>query len=330
MSGAPHGGSPETGAKLVALSGGIGGAKLALGLAQLLGEALTVIVNTGDDFEHLGLHISPDVDTAVYTLAGLVNPDPGWGRGNETWTFMQVLAGLGGPTWFKLGDGDLAMHVERTRRLRAGEALTDICMHVTARLGVSARILPMSDDPVRTVLETDAGTLGFQDYFVREQCRPAVRSIRFEGAETARPTQKVRRALSAPKLAGVIICPSNPWLSIDPILAVPGMRAAVRDAGVPVIAVSPLIGGKAVKGPAAKIMHELELRPDSATIAQHYAGLLDGLLIDAQDKALADRIALPTRVTNTFMQTLEDKIALARECVLFCKRLAGAKARKDG
>ena len=247
--------------RYVALSGGVGGAKLSLGLAQLLGERLTVIVNTGDDFEHLGLHISPDVDTALYTLAGVVNPETGWGRRDETWTFMAALQQLGGPGWFKLGDADLATHIERTRRLRSGETLTSITAHLAQSFGVKSRILPMCDEALRTVVETDQGPLAFQDYFVREQCRPTVRAIRFDGAQAAKPSPQVRAALADPALAGIIICPSNPWLSVDPILAVPGLREAIRASGAPVIAVSPIIAGKAVKGPTAKIMRELNLEP---------------------------------------------------------------------
>ncbi len=333
----------------VALSGGVGGAKLSLGLAELLGRGadpslpalrscrddrregsdprLTIIVNTGDDFEHLGLAISPDVDTALYTLAGLVNEATGWGRRDETWTFMDALRQLGGPTWFRLGDGDLATHVDRTQRLAAGETLTGICAHLAAKLGVAAQILPMSDDAVRTTVQTDQGTLAFQEYFVREQCRPAVRGIRYEGAATAKPSAPALQALAAPTLAGIIICPSNPWLSVDPILAVPGLREALKDTGAPLIAVSPIIARNAVKGPAAKIMAELGLEPDACTIARHYAGLIDGFVIDREDAALADDIGVPTLVTNTMMRALDDKVALARQCLAFCDRLADGARR---
>ena len=306
----------------VALSGGVGGAKLSLGLAHLLGDRLSIVANTGDDFEHVGLHVSPDVDTALYTLAGIVNPETGWGRRDETWTFMEALAKLGGPTWFRLGDGDLAMHVDRTRRLRAGETLTAFCAHAAARLGIAARILPMTDDPVRTIVETDAGTLAFQEYFVREQCRPVVRAIRFEGAADARTTQQVLAALSAPTLTGIIVCPSNPWLSVDPILAVPGLAPALKASGAPIIAVSPIIAGKALKGPAAKIMGELGLAVNSASIARHYAGLIDGFVVDTADAALVPDLGVPALVTNTVMQTVDDKVALARDCLDFCARLA--------
>ena len=312
----------------VALSGGVGGAKLSLGLARLLGERLSVIVNTGDDFEHLGLHISPDVDTALYTLAGLVNEETGWGRRDETWTFMGALAKLGGPTWFKLGDGDLATHVDRTARLAAGETLTGICAHLAVKLGVTARVLPMTDGKVRTVVETERGTLAFQEYFVRDQCRPAVRDIRYEGAAAAKPAPQVLEALAAPTLAAIIVSPSNPWLSVEPILALPGMRKALRAQGVPVIAVSPIIAGKAVKGPAAKIMAELGLEPDSRSIAWHYEGLIDGFVIDTADEALAAGMPMPAIVTNTMMRTLDDKVALARQCLAFCDRLARGAGRE--
>jgi LPPG:FO 2-phospho-L-lactate transferase len=317
-------------ATYVALSGGIGGAKLALGLARLLGERLTIIVNTGDDFEHLGLAVSPDVDTTLYTLAGVANPDTGWGRRDETWSFMAAIAELGGPTWFKLGDRDLATHVERTRRLKAGQTPTAVTAHLSARLGVTARVLPMCDEPVRTVVESEAGTLAFQDYFVRQQCRPAVRSLRYEGADEARITPQVENALSAATLAGVILCPSNPWLSIDPILAVPGMRAALRARGAPVVAVTPIIGGKAVKGPTAKIMTGLGLAPDVASIARHYGDLIDLMVVDVADSEAAGASPVRTSLAETLMRTEADKIALAQHCLALCEQLATAsrQARK--
>jgi LPPG:FO 2-phospho-L-lactate transferase len=312
-------------ATYVALSGGIGGAKLALGLARLLGERLTVIVNVGDDFEHLGLAISPDVDTTLYTLAGVANPETGWGRCDETWSFLEAIGELGGETWFRLGDRDLATHVERTRRLRAGETPTAVTAHLARQLGVAARILPMADAPVRTVVETDAGTLAFQDYFVRRQCRPVVRSLRYEGASAAQMTAEVEAALSAATLRGVIVCPSNPWLSVDPILAVPGLSAAIHASGTPVVAVSPVIGGKAVKGPTAKIMGELGVPPGLAGIAAHYGDLLDHIVVDAIDGPAACSLPVPASATRTLMQTLDDKVALARHCLAVCDQLAGAR-----
>ena len=316
-------------AKYVALSGGIGGAKLSLGLAQLLGDRLTVIVNTGDDFEHLGLYVSPDVDTTLYTLGAVVNTHTGWGRADETWSFMQALHQLGGPTWFKLGDSDLATHVERTRRLAAGETPTGITRHLAHRLGIAARILPMADEPVRTMVEADAGVLAFQEYFVRDRCRPVARRICYDGAAAAKLTPQVVDALSAPDLKGIMICPSNPWLSVDPILAVPGLRAALQASGAPIVAVTPIIGGRAVKGPTAKIMGELGLTPTAATIARHYGGLLDGFVLDAEDEALAREIEVATVIANTMMRTLEDKVTLAEACMSFCGRLA-KRARTMG
>jgi LPPG:FO 2-phospho-L-lactate transferase len=316
--------------RFVALSGGVGGAKLSLGLARLLGQRLSLIVNTGDDFEHLGLYVAPDLDTALYTLGDRVNPGTGWGRSNETWTFMRALEELGGPSWFKLGDADLATHVLRSERLRAGWTLTAVSAELARRLGIAVEILPMCDEALRTVLETDAGTLSFQDYFVREQCRPRLRQVRFEGAENAKPTQQVLEALADPALSGIIVCPSNPWLSVAPILAVPGLKRALATAPVPIIAVSPIIAGQAVKGPAAKIMAELGMPADSRSIAGYYAGFVDGLLIDAADAALAADMPLPVKVTKTLMQTLDDKIALAGTCLAFCAELARAGAFPPG
>src|SRR6266581_2946314 len=214
---------------VVALSGGVGGAKLALGLYRTLpADTLTIVANTGDDFEHLGLMVSPDLDSLLYTLSGQDNPELGWGRRGETWTFMEALGALGGETWFRLGDGDLATHVERTRRLKAGESLSAIIDDFRRRLGVTARLLPMSDDPVRTRLRTPEGWLDFQDYFVRLRCSPAVSELTFAGAEMARPHPDFVAALDDPMLRLVVLCPSNPFISIDPILAVPGIRAALR------------------------------------------------------------------------------------------------------
>ncbi|MDX2202947.1 MAG: 2-phospho-L-lactate transferase [Hyphomicrobiaceae bacterium] len=312
--------------RYVALSGGVGGAKLSLGLAHLLGDRLSVIVNTGDDFEHLGLRISPDIDTTLYTLADVVNTETGWGRRNETWTFMHALETLGGPQWFKLGDGDLAMHVERTRRLRAGETLTAITADAAVRLGIRARVLPAAEEPVSTIVETDEGALGFQDYFVRRQCQPVVRGLRFEGAETARLTEQARAALCDRDLAGIIICPSNPWLSIDPMLAIPGLRDALATARAPRIAVTPIIAGKAVKGPTAKIMGELGLAIEAAAVAQHYEGLIDGFVLDRQDEGLAPRIGVAVETAQTLMRSLDDRVALARVCVAFCQKLAARRA----
>jgi LPPG:FO 2-phospho-L-lactate transferase len=297
---------------VLALSGGIGGAKLALGLYRVLPPAkLTVVANTGDDFEHLGLSISPDIDTLLYTLAGIDNPEVGWGRCNETWTFMAALKALGGETWFKLGDGDLATHVERTRRLAAGESLSKITDDFQHRLGISARLLPMSDDPVRTRLRTDEGWLNFQDYFVRLQASPVVREISYAGASEARANPGFLAAL-ADDLELVVVCPSNPFLSVDPILSLPGVRDALRACRAPVVAVSPIIGGKAVKGPTAKIMAELGLPIGAAAVARHYEDILDFFIADESDASEVEDLGIPVRLTHTLMSTIEDREALAR------------------
>ena len=316
---------------VVALCGGIGGAKLALGLSRVLpGDDLVIVVNTGDDFRHLGLHVSPDIDTVAYTLAGLANPELGWGRKDETWNFMTALGELGGETWFRLGDRDLALHVERTRRLDAGESLSEVTADLCRRLGVCARIVPMSDEPVRTVVETEAGALAFQRYFVAERAEPVLRAVRFEGAEAARPAPAAVEALARTDLAGVVICPSNPWLSVDPLLAVPGLGEAVRASDAPVVAVSPIVGGKALKGPTAKIMGELGLEVSPAAIARHYDGLIDGFVIDRQDAEQAAGLGLPVAVEQTVMESEGDKMELARAVLAFCARLKAGATPAEG
>ena len=301
---------------VVVLSGGIGGAKLCLGLQRVLASrSLSVIVNTADDFEHLGLRISPDVDTTLYTLAGLANPDLGWGRRDETWTFMRVLETLGGETWFRLGDGDLALHVERTRRLAAGESLSAFTADVARRLGISTRILPMSDDTVRTIVTTPAGELSFQEYFVRERCHSCGQPPALCGRRGRAHFPGINEVLRDAELCAIVIAPSNPYLSIDPILALPGMRTALRATGVPIIAVTPIVGDAAVKGPTAKIMTELGLSPSPLTVVEHYDGLIDGFVLDARDAQIAPRLSLPTRICDTLMLTLEDRERVAR-CAL--------------
>jgi LPPG:FO 2-phospho-L-lactate transferase len=298
---------------VLALSGGIGGAKLALGLYRILPPgALTVVANTGDDFEHLGLSISPDIDTLLYTLASVDNPELGWGRRDETWTFMAALEALGGETWFKLGDGDLATHVERTRRLATGHSLSQITEDFRRRLAISARLLPMSDDRVRTRLSSAEGWLDFQDYFVRRRASPPVREIAYAGADKARANPEFVAALNDDNLDMVVICPSNPFLSIDPILSLPGVREALRACRAPVVAVSPIIGGKAVKGPTAKIMSELGLPTGAVAVARHYADILDIYVADETDADEVKQVELPVMLTRTLMLTLEDRDALAR------------------
>ena len=313
---------------VVALCGGVGGVKLVLGLdAELGADELTVVVNTADDFEHLGLSVSPDLDTVLYALAGLNDAVRGWGRADESWNFMDALTGLGGETWFALGDRDLAVHVERTRRLRGGESLTSIVADMARRLKVKARILPMTDAPVRTVVHTPEGALPFQDYFVRHRCAPVVTAVSFAGAAQAQANPACLAALKDPALAVIVICPSNPYLSIDPILAVPGMRAALESAAVPVIAVSPVIGGEAVKGPTAKIMRELGIAITSRAIAAHYAGLIDALVIDESDAADAHGIDVAVAVTRTLMKNIDDKRHLARAVLAFARRVGSGEVQ---
>jgi LPPG:FO 2-phospho-L-lactate transferase len=311
---------------VVALCGGVGGAKLAHGLAMALPpEELSVIVNTGDDFRHLGLYICPDLDSVLYALAGLADPVRGWGRRDETWAFMEALKGLGGESWFQLGDRDLAVHVERTWRLTHGATLSAVTAHLSRTLGIAPRILPMSEDPVRTRVLTSEGWLDFQEYFVRRQCRPAVREFAFAGAEAAQAQPDALAALQRADLRAVIICPSNPFVSVEPILAVPGIRAALERAGAPVIAVTPIIGGKAIKGPAAKMMAELGLEVSAAAVAHRYADLLDGFVIDRSDAAPPPATAgIRFFSAATLMNSAEDRLRLARGVLQAADELAVA------
>ncbi|MGI9333431.1 MAG: 2-phospho-L-lactate transferase [Gammaproteobacteria bacterium] len=313
--------------RVVALSGGIGGAKLALGLYRVLepGE-LMVVANVGDDFEHLGLHVSPDIDTLMYTLADLNNRDTGWGRRAETWHFMEALVELGGESWFALGDRDLATHVERTRRLRAGESLSAITQDLCERVGIAARIVPASDAPVRTVVHTAQGDLEFQHYFVREQCRPVVQRFSYAGAEQAIAHADVVTTLAGTSarpapIDAVVICPSNPFISIDPMLAIPRLRQALVECKAPVIAVSPIIAGEAVKGPTAKMMEELGLPCTAAAVAAHYEGIIDGYVIDRSDAALAEVLSVPSHTVKTLMHTDDDRDQLAREVLAFAQTM---------
>jgi LPPG:FO 2-phospho-L-lactate transferase len=298
--------------RVLALSGGVGGAKLALGLSRIVPRGkLTVVANTGDDFEYLGLHVSPDIDTLLYTLAALDNPETGWGRRNESWTFMAALAALGGETWFRLGDGDLATHVERTRRLHAGERLSQITRDFARRFNIDAAIVPMTDDPVRTRVRTADGWLDFQRYFVEQQCRPEVTGFVFDGAEAAKAHPEFVATISDPELRAVVICPSNPFISIDPILALPGVRQALRNRSAPTIAVAPIIGGKAVKGPTAKMMRELGLDVSAEAVARRYGELLDGYIVDEVDASKAAVLPVKTIATNALMVSLADRERLA-------------------
>jgi LPPG:FO 2-phospho-L-lactate transferase len=297
--------------KIAALAGGVGGAKLAEGLAQRLGpEELVIIVNTGDDFEHHGLYICPDLDTVCYTLAGLANPATGWGRASETWNAFESLGTLGGVTWFRLGDHDLATHLERTRRLKLGETLSRVTRDFCRSWGVQHDVLPMSDEPAPTIVQTDDGALAFQDYFVRRQCRPGV--VGFCLKQDHPPAPGVLETIAAAD--AVVLCPSNPWVSIDPILAIAGVRQAISQKFV--LAVSPIIGGQAVKGPAAKMYAEMGIEPSAVSVAAHYGDLLDGFVMDRIDSALEGEIrgmGLVATVTNTLMHSSNDRRRLAQE-----------------
>ena len=310
---------------ILALAGGVGGAKLAAGLARALppGE-LVIAVNTGDDFTHLGLHVSPDLDTVMYTLAGIANPATGWGQAGETWSFMEALERLGGPTWFRLGDRDLATHAERTRRLAAGETLSQATHALCERLGVRHAVVPMSDAPVRTVLHTDRGVLEFQHYFVRERCEPRVSRIEYRGAAEAAPSAAFAAALESASLKGIVLCPSNPFLSVQPILAVPGVRAAIMRCPR-VLAVSPIVAGQAVKGPAAKLMQELGMNADATEVARFYRGLVRAMMIDRADAALAPEIeslGLRAVVEDTMMRDDAGRERVARACLAQLEAMA--------
>lgn len=315
--------------KVLALSGGVGGAKLALGLARTLPpENLTIVANTGDDFTHLGLRICPDIDTVVYTLSDLADRERGWGRQDESWNFMAALGQLGGEDWFNLGDSDLAMHVARTEALAQGRSLSDVTDTIAGRLGIGPAILPMTDDPVATVVETPDGPLAFQHYFVRDRCAPVVSGFRFDGIEAALPNPVLMSLLDADALDAVIVTPSNPFVSIDPILSLTGVRAAIDAVGAPVVAVSPIVGGQAIKGPAAKMMAELGMPATATAVARHYADLVDGFVIDHADADARDEIAelgLRVLVTQTVMADLDDRKNLAVDCCEFARDLAAEK-----
>ncbi len=309
--------------RYLALCGGVGGAKLAQGLAQVLApEELTIAVNVGDDFTHLGLPICPDLDTVLYTLAGLAHAEQGWGRGDESWAVHAELGRLGGPDWFALGDRDIALHLRRRQLLDEGLSLSAVMRELAARLGVAHAIVPISDAPVRTCVVTDVGRLAFQDYFVARRAEPVVRAVEFDGAAQTEMAPGVQAALADPDLAGVILCPSNPYLSIAPMLAVPGLRPALTACEVPVIAVSPIVGGQAIKGPAAKIMRELGVEPQANVIAELYRDFVDRVLVDTRDAALVAKDAR-CLVAPTVMRTAADRQVLAAACLSLIEQLSG-------
>ena len=303
--------------KIVALAGGVGGAKLAHGLAQILpSEDLTIIVNTGDDFEHLGLYISPDLDTVCYTLAGLANPETGWGRVNETWNAIANIERLGGQTWFRLGDQDLATHIERTRQMKSGQSLSQITKDFCKAWGIHPDVIPMSDNPIRTIVETDEGELAFQEYFVHRRCEPRVKGFHFDGIKSAKPAPGIVDAIK--EADAIVICPSNPWVSIAPILAVAGIRSAME--AKKICAVSPIIGGQAVKGPAAKMYRELGIEPSALAVAKHYQNLVTGFVLDELDTKLEADIQslnMRTLITKTLMENSDNRRRLAEDVLHF-------------
>lgn len=319
----------------LALSGGVGGAKLVLGLQTLLADvrhvdaALQVIVNTGDDFEHLGLPICPDIDTLLYTLSGTANPATGWGRRDETWQFMSTLETLGGATWFRLGDRDMATHVRRRDLLAAGHSLTQVTAELRQALQVPTSILPMADTPVRTHIQTATEELEFQDYFVRQQAQPIATGIRYAGAATTMAAPEALAALRSPSLQVIIVTPSNPWLSIAPILSLAEIKSTILASEAPVVGISPIIDGKAVKGPTAKLMHELGVPVSASGVAEYYGDLLDGFIIDTADASQQSAIearGIAVTVTNTRMKTIEDKVELARSVLQLAEQLRNKQA----
>lgn len=303
--------------KIVAFAGGVGGAKLAHGLAQHVSpKDLTIVVNTGDDFEHLGLTICPDLDTVCYTLAGLANSETGWGRQNESWNTISNIEKLGGPTWFRLGDQDIATHLERTRRLKEGRSLSEITREFCKAWDIQHTILPMADSRVRTMVNTNEGELAFQEYFVHRQCEPKVKGFRFDNVDSAEPAPGVREAIESAD--AIIVCPSNPWVSIDPILSISDVKSLLK--GKTVVAVSPIIGGKTVKGPAAKMYAELGIEPSSLAVAEHYRNILSGFVLDTIDSNLeagVKRLNINTLLTNTLMNNLTDRARLANDVLHF-------------
>lgn len=309
--------------KYLALSGGIGGAKLALGLMHTLdSEQLTIVANTGDDFEHFGLSISPDIDTLLYTLAGINNKELGWGRSDETWSCLDAAKQLGMESWFQLGDKDLALHLYRTNRLNEGASLSVIVQELTERFGIEVKITPMSDQPVRTMVETELGVLPFQEYFVKHRCEPKVQKVSFAGINTAVPSTNFLNGLNESDLQSVIVCPSNPFLSVEPILSLNGIRDLLGNTNIPVIVVSPIVQGQALKGPTAKMMQELGLDTDVLAIARLYKDIAQAIVIDNSDakyKQELEDIGLNVLSTNTIMNTLDDRITLAKDIIEFSK-----------
>lgn len=308
------------GLNVVALAGGVGGAKLASGLQAALPPGhLTVIVNTGDDFEHWDLTICPDIDTVLYNLAGINNPATGWGRRDETFVTLESMEQLGGEDWFRLGDRDIALHLRRSEWLRQRVSLTEVTDRLRRILAIPSTVLPMCDQQVRTLVHTDEGDLPFQHYFVRRRCEPTIIDLSFVGAHEATITPAIQDAIDHADL--IVFCPSNPYLSIDPILSVPGLRRTIRKLPVPKVAISPIVGGRAIKGPAAKMMREMGQMISPLTVADHLDGLLDGFIIDEEDRFLAKSVGLPVYVTDTIMSDVAARQRLAQSTIEFGRSL---------
>jgi len=310
-----------------AFSGGVGGARLSRGLVdEVVGARLTIVVNTADDFDYLGLRITPDFDSVVYGIVGCNDSDRGWGRAGETWQCRGALAELGVDTWFRLGDKDLAMHLLRLSLLKSGATLTEAATEIARRMGIGCRVVPMTDHPVETIIVSDGGELSFQDYFVRMRCEPRVTAFRFAGTDRAMPSAAWFESLAGGDSRGVVLCPSNPFVSIDPILGLPGVRATLREAAAPVIAVSPIVAGDSVKGPLAKMLRELGQPITPLAIAAHYGDLLDGFVLDVRDEALAPQLrerGVRVAVCDTLMVNREASRRVARECLALLAECEG-------
>lgn len=319
----------ESNRRVVALAGGVGGAKLAHGITLARPEEhLSVVVNTADDFTLFGLHIAPDLDTVMYTLAGLANPETGWGIAGDSFVTLDTIKRYGRDTWFWLGDKDFATHILRTERLRSGATLSDVTVELAEALGITTQLLPMCDEPVATLVETPDGLLEFQDYFVRRQHADDVLSVQFEGIAATTIPSRVSDALDGADM--MVLCPSNPIVSTGPILAIPGLRDRLRQLGIPVVAVSPIIGGQALKGPADQMLATLGHEVSAVGVAELYKDFLTGMVIDTQDADLAERITdlgIAVHVTDTIMRTEDDRRVLAEETLVFAKRLTVKQER---
>jgi len=310
--------------KILALCGGVGGAKLAYGLSQIITpEEIVFLVNTGDDFIHLDLYISPDLDTVMYTLAGVNDPNKGWGVKEETWNALGSLKKYGLDTWFQLGDKDLATHIRRTQLLKKGLKLSEVTRNLSSQLGLKHNILPMSESPVQTMIQTDQGKLSFQEYFVKHKCNPKIEKINFLGSEVAEIPTFLEEQIKDDKFTGVIICPSNPYLSVDPILSINKIRSFLLETKIPILAVSPIIDNDSIKGPTAKIMDEMKIEPSVNAIAAHYSGLINILVIDQKDKGNQTNISsIDYLVDSIYMKNNEDKVSLAKACLEELRRIS--------